>query len=155
MVKMRNLFLQSQCFKIFQLNFFNQVEKRRYDIYGNNLCLPYREIYFVKIFAPCRLCGVMNFSVYWNDDYTSIVFFIQFFNTWSQLLKNVNFFRRNAEFIFAIGFQTIFRGTDFCDWLIQNYILRIKLLRFWAKITKISSAIIYSGTIYDHKNFCP
>ena len=45
-------------------------------IYRNNLCLSYREIYFVKKFTPChRLCGVMNFSVYWNDEYTSIVYF--------------------------------------------------------------------------------
>ena len=69
--------------------------------------------------------------------------------------KNVKFFRRNVEFIFAIGFQTIFSGTYFCNWLIQNCILRTKFLQFRAKITRISSASIYSATIYDTKNFCP
>ena len=69
--------------------------------------------------------------------------------------ENIKILRRNAEFIIAIGFQTIFCGTYFCDCLIQNCILRIKFLWFRAKITKISSAIIYSATIYDLKNFCP
>ena len=59
-------------------------------------------------------------------------------------------------------------GIYFCDWLSNrilrksflqlahpNHILRIKFLWFRAKIAKISSAIIYFPTIYNHKNFCP
>ena len=39
-------------------------KKIRY-IWEQSICLSYREIYFEKIFTPCRrLCGVMNFSVY-------------------------------------------------------------------------------------------
>ena len=34
--------------------------------------------------------------------------------------KMQKFFRRNAEFIFAIGFQTVFCGTCFWDILIQT-----------------------------------
>ena len=116
--------------------FFHSSLKKRYDIYGNNLCLSYQEIYFVKVFNPCRrLCGAMNSLVYWNDEYTSVVL--------------CYIFRRNAEFIFAIGFKTVFCGTYFCDWYIQNCILGIEFLQFRANITKISSA-----TIYDHRNFC-
>ena len=124
--------------------FFNQVYKRRCNIYANNLY--YREIFFVKTFTPySRLCGVMNFSVYWNDDYTSIAFFY--------LVNSKNKKLRNMEFVFAIGFKTLFCGTYSCDWFIQNCILRINFFWFRAKITKISFAIIYSATIYDYKNF--
>ena len=35
--------------------------------------------------------------------------------------QKIKCFRRNAEFIFAIGFQTVFCGTYFCDWNIQNH----------------------------------
>ena len=63
--------------------------------------------------------------------------------------KKIKIFRRNVEFFFAIGFETIFCGTYSCNWLIQNCILRIKFSRFWAQITKISSTMIYSATIYD------
>ena len=83
--------------------------------------------------------------------YLCCIFLFSFLTYEVRYSKNIKFFRRNAESIFAIGFQTIFCGTYFCDWLIQNCILRIKFLRFRAKITKISSAIIYSTTIYDHK----
>ena len=39
-----------------QCSIFQPSLKRRYDIYGNNLCL-----------SPCRrLCRVMNFLVYWK-----------------------------------------------------------------------------------------
>ena len=29
--------------------------------------------------------------------------------------KNIIFFKENAEFIFAIGFQAVFCGSNFCD----------------------------------------
>ena len=42
-------------------------------------------------------CGVMSFPLYWNYDYTFIVFFLYFFNMWSQLLeKNINIFRKKC-----------------------------------------------------------
>ena len=155
MEKMRNLFLRSQYFK----KMFSTKSKKEDTIYMGIIYMSFlsrnllcKNIYTMSSFMwSNELFSILKWWLYLH----CIVFFIQFFNTWSQLLKNMNFFRRNAKFTFAIGFQTIFRVTDFCDWLIQNYILRIKLLRFWAKITKISSAIIYSRTIYDHKNFCP
>ena len=64
-------------------------------------------------------------------------------------------FRRKAEFIFAIGFQTVFCGTYFCDWLIETVFRGSNFLRFRDKIAKASSAIIYSATIYDARKFCP
>ena len=72
----------------------------------------------------------MNFSVYWNDDYTSIVFFIWFFKIWSQLLKKIWKFleeMRNlflwlafkpyfVELIFVIdSSKTVFWGSNFGD----------------------------------------
>ena len=61
MEKMQNLFLRSQCFN----KMFSTKSKKEDMIYMEMICLSYGEIYFVKIFTPCRrLCGVMNFSVY-------------------------------------------------------------------------------------------
>ena len=59
----------------------------------------------------------MNFSVYWNDDYTFIVLFY--------LVNSKNKKLRNVEFIFAIGFETVFFGSYSCNWFIQNCILMI------------------------------
>ena len=87
--------------------------------------------------------------------YVNCIFLFSFLTYEVSYSKNIKFFRRNKEYIFAIGFQTVFCRTYFCDCLIQNCILRMKLLQFQAKITKISSAIIYSATIYDLRNFCP
>ena len=86
--------------------------------------------------------------------YLCCIFLIYLFNIWSQLLKRYKkTLEENAESISAIGFQTVFCGTYFCDWFIQNCFLRITFLRFRAKITKISSAIISSKPIYDNKKF--
>ena len=62
MEKMRNLFLQSQCFN----KIFSAKSKKEDATYmGIIYMLSYREIYFVKKFTFCRrLCGVINFSVY-------------------------------------------------------------------------------------------
>ena len=58
--------------KIFQPSLYMNIKY----IWEYSICLSYQEIYSVKIFTPCRcLCGAMNFSIYWNDSYTSIVFF--------------------------------------------------------------------------------
>ena len=57
----------------------------------------------------------MNFSVYWNDDYTSVVFFCLVFLRYKVTYsKNIKYFRRNVEFIFAIGFETVFCRTYPC-----------------------------------------
>ena len=86
--------------------------------------------------------------------YLYYIFLFSFLTYEVSYSKNINIFR-NADFVFALGFEIVFWGTYSCDWLIQNCILRIKFFQFRAKITKISFAIIYSATIYDHKNFCP
>ena len=86
--------------------------------------------------------------------YLYCIFLFSFLTYEVSYSKNIKMFR-TVEFIFAIGFETVFCGTYSCDWLIQNCILRIKFLRFRTKITKISSAIYYYPTICDHKNFCP
>ena len=96
--------------------FFQPSLEKKIYTWEQSIRLSYREIYFVKIYTPCcHFCGVMNFSVYWNDDYTSTVFFIKFFNIWSQLLKKKKkkILKENVKFVFAIGFQTVFWGTIF------------------------------------------
>ena len=116
-------------------------------------CFSYWYIYFVRILTPCRcLCGV-----YWAFQYTEMMtipllyFLCNFFNMLSQLLKRYKVFQKKG-------------GINFCAWL-SNRILRNLFLQFTypeqffedqfrAKITKISSVIIYSTTIYNHKNFC-
>ena len=62
----------------------------------------------------------MNFSVYWKDDYASIVFCIYLFNIWSQFLKKIlkfleDFFEEFlafkpyfAELIFAIDSSKLY-----------------------------------------------
>ena len=57
-------------------------------------------------------------------------------NIFLKLLLLKKFFRRNAGFIFTIGFQTVFWGTYFCNLLIQKSILRIKLCDFRPKSQK-------------------
>ena len=69
--------------------------------------------------------------------------------------KKLKIFRRNAEFIFAIGFQTVFSGTIFAIDLSRTVFWGSNFCDFGPKSKKISSAIVYSATIYDHKNFCP
>ena len=109
----------------------------------------------------CKNIYTMS-SFTWSNELFSIlkwwlylycIFLFSFLTYEVSYSKNKKFFR-NVEFIFAIGFETVFCRTYSCDWLIQNCILMIKFLQFRAKITKISSAIIFSATIYDHKNFC-
>ena len=102
-------------------------------------------------------------SFMWSNELFSIlkwwlylycIFLFSFLTYEDSYSKNIISFW-NPEFIFPIAFQTVFCGTYFCDWLIQNCILRIKFLRFQVKITKIISAIIYSATVHNHKNFGP
>ena len=58
---------------------FQSSLKKRYDIYENNLYM-----FFLLIYLLCKnidtmpslMWSVLSFSVYWNDDYTSIVFFM-------------------------------------------------------------------------------
>ena len=154
MEKMRNLFLRSQCFN----EIFSTKSKKEDTIYMAIIYMSFlsrnllrKNIYTIlSIMLSNELFSILKWWIY------LLYFFIYLFNIWSQLLKRYKkTLEENAESISAIGFQTVFCGTYFCDWLIQNCILRIKFLWFRAKITKISSAIIFSGTIYDHKDFCP
>ena len=87
--------------------YFSTKSKKEDTIYMRIICLSYWD--FVKIFTPYRrLCGVMNFSVYWKDDYTSIVLF-SFLTYEVSYSKNTNFFWRNAELIFVIDLsKTVF-----------------------------------------------
>ena len=116
---------------------------------------------FLSRNLPCKNIYTMS-SFMWSNELLSIlkwwlylycILLFSFLTYEVSCSKNIKNFK-NAEFIFAIGFETVFCGTYSCDWLIQNCILRISLSRFRAKITKIISAIIYSATIYDYKNFC-
>ena len=124
---MWNLFLWSQCFK----KFFSTKSTKEDTIYmgiiymtflSRNLC---KNIYTISSF----MWSNELFSILKGWLYLYCIFLFSFFKIWSQLLKKFKIFKRNAELIF-------------CDWLIQNCILRTKFLRFGAKITKITSAII-------------
>ena len=139
--KMRNLFLGPQCFN---KTFSNKSEKddRIYMgiIYMSFLLrnLLYKNIYTVSSFVWSN--ELFRIRKWWL--YLYCVFLFSFVTYEVSYSKNVKVFRRNAKFILAIGFQTLFLRLTYC-------ILRIKFLRFRAKITKISSA-----TIYEHKIFC-
>ena len=153
MEKMRNLFLRSQCFN----KIFSTKSKKEDTIYMG--------IIYMSLLSRNLLCkNIYTMSSFmWSNELFSIlkwwlylycIFLFSFLIYEASYSKNIKIFR-NVEFIFAIGFETVFCGTYSCDWLIQNCILRIKFLRFRTKITKISSAIYYYPTICDHKNFCP
>ena len=152
MEKMRNLFLRSQCFD----EIFSTKSKKEDTIYMAIIYMSFlsrnllrKNIYTIlSNMLSNELFSILKWWIY------LLYFFIYLFNIWSQLLKRYKkTLEENAESISAIGLQTVFCGTYFCDWLIQNCFLRITFLRFRAKITKISSAIIYSESIYDKKNF--
>ena len=125
----------------------------------------YMGIIYMSFLSRNLLCkNIYTMSSFmWSNELFSILkwwlylyctFLISFLKYEISYSQNIHIFR-NVEFNFAIGIEKVFCGTYSCDWLIQNCILRIKFLRFRAKITKISFAIIHSATIYDHKNFCP
>ena len=61
--------------------------------------------------------------------------------------KNIKIFRRN----WGICFDkiSVFCGTYFCDWLIETVFCLSNFYDLGPKLLKISSAIIYSATIYD------
>ena len=152
MEKMRNLFLRSQCFN----EIFSTKSKKEDTIYMAIIYMSFlsrnllrKNIYTIlSNMLSNELFSILKWWIY------LLYFFIYLFNIWSQLLKRYKkTLEENAESISAIGLQTVFCGTYFCDWLIQNCFLRITFLRFRAKITKISSAIIYYESIYDKKNF--
>ena len=100
----------------------------------NLLC---KNIYTMSSFT----CSNELFTIQKWRLYLYCIFLLSFLTYKVSYSKNIKNFKKCV----------IFCGTYSCDWLIQNCILRIKFLRFRAKITKISSAIIYSTTIYDHK----
>ena len=147
--KMRNVFLRSQCSN----KIFSTKSKKEDPVYVGIIYIP-----FLTRNLLCKNIYTMS-SFMWSNELFSIlkwwlylccIFLFSFLTYEVSYSKAIKFFRRNAEFTFAIGFQTVFCGIYFCDWLIKNYVLRIKFSRFRAQITKISYA-----TIYDHKNFCP
>ena len=72
-------------------NFFSTKSKLEDAIYMGIIYMSFlSRNCFVKIFTPCRcLCGVMNFSVYWNDDYTSIVFFYLVFKHMKSVTQKI------------------------------------------------------------------
>ena len=143
MKKMRNLFLQSQCFnKIFSTKF------KKED-------MIYMGIIYVSFLSRNLLCKNIYTMSFMSNKLFSIlkwwlclycIFLLIFLTYKVSYSKNIIFFRRNVEFIFAIGFQTIFCRTYFCDWLIQNY--------FEDQVFAISGQNhnISSATIYDHKS---
>ena len=69
-------------------------------------------------------------------------------------MSDFNFLKENAEFFLRLAFKPYFRKL-FLRLTHPNRILRIKLSRLRVKTAKISSAIIYYATIYDHKNIPP
>ena len=146
MEKMQNLFSRSQCFN----KFFSTKSKKEDTIYMGIIYMS-----FLSRNLLCKNIYTMS-SFMWSNELFSILkwwlyFYCIFLFSFSiyevSYSKNIKIFRWNAAFIFVIGFETVFCRTYSCNWLIQSCILRIKFLRFRAKITKISSAIIYSATM--------
>ena len=68
----------------------------------------------------------------------SVFSFLTYEVSYSKKFKQ--FLKDNAEFIFAIGFRTVFCGTYFCDWLIQTVFCESNFCHLI--IAKISSTII-------------
>ena len=143
MEKMRNLFLRSQYFK----KMFSTKSKKEDTIYMGIIYMSFlsrnllcKNIYTMS-FMSNKLFSILK---WWLCLYC--IFLLIFLTYKVSYSKNIIFFRRNVEFIFAIGFQTIFCRTYFCDWLIQNY--------FEDQVFAISGQNhnISSATIYDHKS---
>ena len=143
-------FCDPECFNI--TIFFSTESKKEDTIYMGIIYMS-----FLSRNLLCKNIYTMS-SFMWSNELFSIlkwwlylycIFLFSFLTYEDSYSKNIIFFW-NPEFIFPIAFQTVFCGTYFCDWLIQNCIFRIKFLRFLGKIRKLSSA-----TIYNHKNFCP
>ena len=107
MEKMPNLFLRSQCFN----QFFSAKSKKEDPIYMRIIYM-----YFLTRYLFCRNIYTMP-SFMWSNELFSIlkwwlslycIFLFNFLTYEVSYSKNINFFRRNAESIFAIGFQTVF-----------------------------------------------
>ena len=118
--KMLNLFLRSQCFN----NFFSTKSKKEDTVYmwiiyvsslsRNLLC---KNIYTISSFMwSNKLFSILKWWLY-----LYCIFLFSFLTYEVSYSKNIKMFR-TVEFIFAIGFETVFCGTYSCDWLIQNRI---------------------------------
>ena len=116
MEKMRNLFSRSQCFKIFSTK-----SKKEDTIYMGIIYMS-----FLSRNLLCKNIYTMS-SFMWSNELFSIlkwwlylycIFLFSFLTYEVSYSKNIKISRRNVEFIFAIGFQTLFCGTYFCDWIV-------------------------------------
>ena len=111
MEKMRNSFLRFQCFnKIFS------TKSKKDTIYVR--------IIYISFLSRTLLCkNIYTMSSFkWSNELFSILkwwylycIFLSFLIYEVSYSKNIKNFRKNAEFIFAIGFQTVFWGTYFCE----------------------------------------
>ena len=117
MEKMWNLFLRSQRFN----KFFSGKSKKEDRIYMGIIYMS-----FLSRNLLCKNIYTMS-SFMWSNELFSIlkwwlylycIFLFTFLIYEASYLKNF----RNVEFIFAIGFETVFCGTCSCNWLIQNCI---------------------------------
>ena len=133
--KMRNLFLRSQCFN----KIFSTKSKKEDTMYVRTIYMS-----FLSRYLLCKNIYTMP-SFMWSNEHFSIlkwwlylycIFLFNFLTYEVSYSKKIFFFRGNAESIFVIGFRNIFCWSYFCDWLIQNCILRIKFLQFWVNIKK-------------------
>ena len=117
MEKMQNLFLRSQCFN----NIFSTKSKKEDTVY--------MWIIYVSSLSRNLLCKNIYTisSSMWSNKLFSIlkwwlylycIFLFSFLTYEVSYSKNIKISRRNVEFIFAIGFQTLFCGTYFCDWIV-------------------------------------
>ena len=116
--KIRNLFLRSHCFN----KIFLAKSKKEDMIY----------IYMVIIFMSFSLKNLICKNIYtmssfmWSTLFSILkwwlylyfIFLFSFLTYEVSYSKNIKIYRRNVEFIFAIGFQILFCGTYFCDWIV-------------------------------------
>ena len=117
MEKMRNLFLRSQYFK----KMFSTKSKKEDTIYMGIIYMS-----FLSRNLLCKNIYTMS-SFMWSNELFSIlkwwlylycIFLFSFLTYEVSYSKNIKISRRNVEFIFAIGFQTLFCGAYFCDWIV-------------------------------------
>ena len=101
----------------------------------NLLC---KNIYTMSLFMWSN--ELFSILKWWLYLYCIFVFsFLTYEVSYSK--KNKKFLEENAESIFTIDLsKTVFSGSNFV---------------ISGQTHKTSSRIIYSTTIYDHKNFCP
>ena len=129
---MRNLFSRSQCF-----NKFFSTKSKKEDT-------RYMRIIYMSFLSRNLLCkNIYTMSSFmWSNELFSIlkwwlylycIFLFNFLTYEVSFSKNINFFRRNAESIFAIGFQTVFCKLIFAIDLSKTVFWGSNFCDFWAK----------------------